>query len=207
MVMKCLPVLGLVFVGAALVLGCGGGTGPNVIQGSTGGGSLNLEIDDWAASGVEGSHMAPTIITVLGEDPTTGAISLYFAGFRPTGGGSSTKMWQSALVLGSAPATGEVYQLVPPTTAAPAGGTGEMSLEEDDRYAYWTASQGTVTVDAVVGNQATFTVASAVMTPTDGAAIVSSTGTTPTSGAAVGPFQFNGQIVIADLTAICQCSD
>ena len=204
--MRHAPVLNLTFVGFAL-LGCGGGGGSNVIRGSTSGGSVDLEIDDGAQSGVESAHIPPSTITVLGQDATTGAISLYFAGFRDEGNGSSTKMWQIQLVLGDAPVAGNVYQLATPTSGEPPAGTGTLDMEEDDRYAEWSAAAGSVSVDSVVSGQATFTVASAAMTPMAGASLVSPTSVTPTSGAATGTFLLDGQLVIANLSAICQCSD
>ena len=207
-VMRHATLLNLTFLGFALgfaLLGCGGGGGSNVIRGSTSGGSVDLEIDDGAQSGVESAHIPPSIITVLGQDATTGAISLYFAGFRDEGNGFSSKMWQIQLILGDAPVAGNVYQLATPTSGEPPAGT--LQLEEDDRYADWSAAGGSVSVDSVISGRATFTATSAAMTPMFGASLVSPTSVTPTSGAATGGFLLSGQLVIANLGAICQCSD
>jgi|SRR5450432_2090905 hypothetical protein len=179
---------------ACAALGCGGGAGngPNVLQGATYGGSVHLEIDVGAGSGVESSHVPATLITVLAEDATTGAAGVFLGGYIDEGNGFSAKQWQILFTIASTPANGSVYTIVSQSTNPPSPTDAALSFEEDDRYAGWVGQSGSVTVESLVGTTATFTVSMADMAPS--------------AGAATGPFSFNGDMVI-DLSNLCQCSD
>ena len=186
----------VVCAGAALGCGSGADNGADnesgVLQGMTYGGSVHLEIDDGGGSGVESSHVPATLITVEAEDPTSGAAEMFLGGYIDEGNGSSAKQWQILFTLASAPAAGTVYTIVSQASNPPPPTDAALSFEEDDRYAFWVAQSGSITVESLVGTTATFAVSMAAMAPS--------------AGAATGPFSFNGDMVI-DLSNLCQCSD
>lgn len=187
-----IPVTLAFALGACAGAGCGGGSGANVIAGTTYGGSVHLEIDDGAGSGVEGSHVPATLITVLVQDPTSGADAIFLGGYLDEGNGVSAKQWQILFTVASAPGVGSVYT-VSQATGTPPPTDAAISFEEDDnRLADWVGDSGTVSVESVVGTVATFAVSMVDMAPS--------------SGAATGPFTFNGQMVV-DLSNLCNCSD
>lgn len=184
----------LVFVLCASAgAGCGGASGTNVITGSTYGGSVHLTIDDGAGSGVEPSHVPATMITVLAQDPTSGAVEVFVGGYVDEGNGSSMKQWQITFAVASAPAAGNVYSIMSPLNAPLVNMDADISFEEDhNELADWLGDSGTISVTSLAGTVATFEVSMANMAPT--------------SGAATGPFTFNGEIVV-DLSNLCNCSD
>jgi hypothetical protein len=174
--------------------GCGGANGAHVIVGSTYGGSVHLVIDDGAGSGVEPSHVPATVITVLAQDPTSGAVGVFVGGYVDEGNGSSAKRWQVTFAVDSAPAAGNVYSIMSaPNTTLP-NTDAVISFEEDNNaLGDWLGDSGTISVTSVVGTVATFEVSMADMAPKSG-------------GDATGPFTFNGEIVV-DLSNLCNCSD
>ena len=174
--------------------GCGGNSGANVITGSTYGGSVHLVIDDGAGSGVEPSHVPATVITVLAQDPTSGAVEVFVGGYVDEGNGFSTKQWQVTFSVDSTPAAGNVYSIVSPLNTSLPNTNAVISFEEDhNELADWLGDSGTISVTSLVGTLATFEVATADMVPTGGSD-------------ATGPFTFNGEIVV-DLSNLCNCSD
>lgn len=174
--------------------GCGGNSGANVITGSTYGGSVHLVIDDGAGSGVEPSHVPATVITVLAQDPTSGAVEVFVGGYVDEGNGFSTKQWQVTFSVDSTPAAGNVYSIVSPLNTSLPNTNAVISFEEDhNELADWLGDSGTISVTSLVGTLATFEVATADMVPTGGSD-------------ATGPFTFSGEIVV-DLSNLCNCSD
>lgn len=177
--------------------GSGGGSdsggGANVITGSTYGGSVHLAIDDGAGSGVEPSHVPATLITVLAEDPASGAVEVFVGGYVDEGNGSSAKQWQIAFAVDSAPAAGNVYSIMSTLNSTLPNTDAVISFEEENELADWIGDSGTISVTSLVGTVATFEVSTADMAPMNG-------------GAATGPFTFNGEIVV-DLSNLCNCSD
>ena len=190
----------LVFVlcaGAGAGCGGGGGSGSgsdgNVIAGSTYGGSVHLAIDDGAGSGVEPSHVPATLITVLAQDPASGAVDVFVGGYVDEGDGFSAKQWQLAFAVDSAPAAGNVYSIMSTLNTTLPNTDAVISFEEENELADWIGDSGTISVTSLAGTVATFEVSMADMTPMSG-------------GAATGPFTFNGEIVV-DLSNLCNCSD
>ena len=174
--------------------GCGGGSGANVITGSTYGGSVHLVIDNGAGSGVEPSHVPATLITVLAQDPTSGAVDVFVGGYVDEGNGFSAKQWQVTFAVDSAPAAGNVYTIMSTLNATLPNADAVISFEDDhNELADWIGDSGTISVTSLVGTVATFEVSMADMAPMSG-------------GEATGPFTFNGEIVV-DLSNLCNCSD
>ena len=173
--------------------GSDSGGGANVITGSTYGGSVHLAIDDGAGSGVEPSHVPATLITVLAEDPASGAVDVFVGGYVDEGNGFSAKQWQLAFAVDSAPAAGNVYSIMSTLNSTLPNTDAVISFEEENELADWIGDSGTISVTSLVGTVATFEVSTADMAPMNG-------------GAATGPFTFNGEIVV-DLSNLCNCSD
>lgn len=117
---------------------------------------------------------------------------MFLGGYHDEGNGFAAKEWQISFAVASAPATGSVYAIVSQGSNPPVPTEAALSLEEEDRYASWVGQSGSITVKSLVGPTATFTVSTADMAPS--------------AGAATGPFSFNGDIVI-DLSNLCQFSD
>jgi hypothetical protein len=178
---------------ACAAMGCGGGTGsPNILEGTTSGGSVHLEIDGGGSSGVQSSHVPASLITVTAKDPTSGAAQMFLGGYLDEGNGVSAKKWQILFTVASAPAAGSVYTIVSQAPNPPPPHVAALSFEEEDPYAVWVGQSGSVAVKSLVGTTATFTVSLAAMSPS--------------AGAATGPFTFYGDMVI-DLSNLCNCSD
>ena len=173
--------------------GCGGSGGVNVITGATSGGAVHLVIDDGSGSGVEPSHVPATLITVLAQDPSSGAVEVFVGGYVDEGNGFAGKQWQIVFAVDSAPAAGNAYTITPtPNTTLP-NTDAAISFEEDhNELADWTGDGGTISVTSLAGTLATFQLSTAAMSPA--------------SGSATGPFTFDGQIVV-DLSNLCNCSD
>jgi hypothetical protein len=175
-------------------VGCGGASGTNVLVGSTYGGSVHLVIEDGAGSGVAPSHVPATVITVLAQDPASGAVAVFVGGYVDEGNGFSAKRWQVQFAVDSTPKAGNVYSIMSTQNTTLPNTDAVLSFEEDsNELGDWLGDSGTISVTLVEGNVATFEVSMADMAPMSG------------SGA-TGPFTFNGEIVV-DLSNLCNCSD
>ena len=160
---------------------CSCGEGANVIVGNTADGNVNLRLEDTAQSNVEPHHVPATGFGLDLNDPVTSQLILFVDGYVVTGreffggeGGTAHQMWQIALMIQGPVTAGGSYPLVPGVPlmiGAPLpSGTSLLTFEEDDRYAQWQATGGTIATPTFTGGQATFELTAVTLAPSQGVA-------------------------------------